>query len=60
MDKKQISLRKGKDYFVFRYTVGDELNIWNAMLDLAYDGHSEFDIMDFIHINCNIQFNECY
>ena len=57
MDKIQISLKKGKDYFVFRYSLGEELDILNAMGSLVNDKDNEFDTADFLILSYRIQLN---
>lgn len=46
MDLRQISLVKGSQRYVFRYTPGSEPEIIDAFIGLADDVESEFDWFD--------------
>jgi hypothetical protein len=46
MEQRQISLVKGAQRYVFRYTPGSEPQIIDSFVDLADDASSEFDWFD--------------
>jgi hypothetical protein len=46
MDLRQISLVKGSQRYVFRYSPGDEPQIIDSFITLADDVESEFDWFD--------------
>ncbi|MFA5864518.1 MAG: hypothetical protein WC975_07495 [Phycisphaerae bacterium] len=46
MDLRQISLVKGSQRYVFRYTPGNEPEIIDTFIDLADNVETEFDWFD--------------
>lgn len=44
--KRQLSLVKGSEKYIFRYRPGDEANVIQAFASLAADSSSEFDWFD--------------
>jgi hypothetical protein len=46
MELRQISLVKGSQRYVFRYTPGGEPQIIDAFINLADDADNEFDWFD--------------
>ena len=45
-DKKELSLLKGQERFIFRYEPGREENVLDAFVDLANERSSAFDWFD--------------
>lgn len=43
---KSLSLVKGKDHFCFRYEVGQEIKVLDALIDLVNRRDVEFDWFD--------------
>ncbi len=46
MDVKQLSLVKGTEKFIFRYTSGDEPQVIDVFVELADNKESSFDWFD--------------
>lgn len=46
MDLRQISLVKGTQRYVFKYTTGNEPQIIDSFIDLADNADNEFDWFD--------------
>lgn len=46
MDLRQISLVKGAQRYVFKYTTGNEPQIIDSFIDLADNNDNEFDWFD--------------
>jgi len=46
MDLRQISLVKGLQRYVFRYTPGNEPQIIDTFIEMADDAENEFDWFD--------------
>ncbi len=44
--KKQLSLVKGQERFIFRYEPGREENVLDAFVDMANEPNSSFDWFD--------------
>jgi len=43
---RTISLMKGRQYYCFRYEVGQEVKVLDALIDLVNRGGGEFDWFD--------------
>jgi len=43
---RQLSMRKGDHRYVFRYEVGDEARVIQALAELAEDTNRDFDWFD--------------
>jgi len=44
--QRQLTLNKGPEKFIFRYDVGREDELINAMIDQARDARTDFDWFD--------------
>jgi hypothetical protein len=45
-EMRTISLMKGRQYYCFRYEVGQEVKVLDALIDLVNRGGGEFDWFD--------------
>ncbi len=45
-DTKTLSLVKGKEHFCFRYEVGDEAKVLDALIDMVHSRDLAFDWFD--------------
>jgi hypothetical protein len=45
-DMKSLSLMKGDHYFCFRYEVGQEVKVLDALIDMVHKSGNHFDWFD--------------
>jgi len=45
-DMKSLSLMKGKHYYCFRYEVGQEVKVLDALIDMVHQSGHQFDWFD--------------
>lgn len=43
---KTLSLMKGKEYYCFRYEVGQEVKVLDALIDMVHKSNNQFDWFD--------------
>lgn len=43
---KTLSLVKGEHYYCFRYEVGQETKVLDALIDMVHKSHRQFDWFD--------------
>jgi hypothetical protein len=45
-EMKTLSLMKGDQYYCFRYEVGQEVNVLDALVDMVHKSSNQFDWFD--------------